>query len=680
MLAAACLLFIGFAAGYSFVIAFALAVLLPGFIISRILLPPQLPLSVLLVSTAGAGIAAAPLFTYLLRILSIPLNAWTLGGIIILLAAGAARMQKKRLLRINSSAKDLGTATVLLLFLLASLVLQLLPVRGLDVPPFADPALQGSIIRMMEEQEGIPRTWESLSLPLEFRHQPGFASLGAWISILSSAPIPRIVFLLTNTINALLPLFLFFFAAVLLRSRTAGIIAALLGLLAMFPSALFVAGANATIASYPLILFAGGLLIVFLRRVQKQKKPGFALSHKELLLLFLVAGGMMLIHPVSAVFLLIVSSPFGIIAALIPLRRIPGRLPGLLSLALPVAVAAALVIPFYSSSAPDKGLLETQWEYQADYVNPEQVISPWLLVEPAFFLFDNPKGSWFLYLEDMGLQGLLDRRVGLLTAAFLILGMGAAIRSKRPGPRSALALFLLFLLLSWGQSALRIPFPGSEALYPSRIKFFLILPVSLLIASLVTARWRIPRPQASLALILSLLVIAPASVPMVWNHLSGLAKLAPFSSGDRNAIAWIASNVPEDALILNTVRDIESGVFIGGAGQWIPAITGHSVFFPALSLTEDVSSQPIASRPSLMRGMEAGLASRQSFSGILQARGITHVFLSPSFMHSRRVLFDPASSRQFLIAPDRFHLEFEEDGTYVFSLLPASQASPDEPR
>jgi len=386
--------------------------------------------------------------------------------------------------------------------------------------------------------------------------------------------------------------------------------------------------------------------------------------------LTILLTGAMLIHPSFLVFFLLLMGPY---VALFVFRRqhLKERAATVAILAVAFLCALLFTVPAVLQAPINRGLLEEQWTLQARYVNPKQTLSPWCFVEPVFFLFNNPQGAWVAYLEDATFLGVLTTQgAGLLLSGLFIFAIWLTLRDRNRLGLYLVSVYLIFLALSWVQSVYTVPFPGWQALYPSRVKFLIALPVALLLARLfATVRVEDVRlPGALLSLRMLLVgVIAPYPLWALATHLHSLALSSPMSASDQAAIHWIEQHVPNDAVILNTIKDVEAGVFIGGAGQWIPALTGRAVLFPALSLTEEVENPAIANRLTLMEELATRQVSSTRFLKRLRADGVRYVFLSPTMMRTRRTLFPPVGPEPFLASPS-YRLAFQREQTYVFAV------------
>jgi hypothetical protein len=154
--------------------------------------------------------------------------------------------------------------------------------------------------------------------------------------------------------------------------------------------------------------------------------------------------------------------------------------------------------------------------------------------------------------------------VGPLVPALAAAGLGLLWR--RPGGRALAAAAclsvvtaLLCLVPSYG-----LWLPGSEVLYPKRIAPALLVAFGLGVATLV--EWASSR-RPVLVLVYAL-VIPTGLVMHLREYQQGAKHEVTLQPDDRAALAWIAANVPKDALIANNYGD---------SGLWIPAVAHRAV-------------------------------------------------------------------------------------------------------
>ncbi len=543
----------------------------------------------------AAGMSAVAVATYASKILPITLDV--LIPVTILVSAYALLKNRKRL------PKPDAFSIVLIAILIAGLATRVYPIKDIQAPLFADPALEGTIARLIIDNQKIPSTWEPF-LPIKLEHQPGFASIIAWISA-TGVTISQSILFFTNILHALFPFSIYFLAIRLLKDRLKAVIAAVVALVAAFPTYTFVAGMNSMAAAFFMIPVISGLMLEE------------AQSRSKLALIAFLSIGMALIHPVSLFFLAIVSFP--LLFATRSLKKIAA---GIISAVLIPAICVLLVF----SPALHSSLAEEQWNIQKNYVNPDGRLDATSLIDPFFVLFGNPNGAWYFYAETLP----SDPMFLIIPAAFMIIFAISTIiiiKSRDNAAKSVFAMLALFMLFSVVQSYFEIRFPGWEYVYPTRIKFFMIVPISLILSyGFASGRAVKTRNYSIPSALLVLLIASPLLLCTISNYLGLLSNYSPVGSGELGAINWIAANTGKNETVLNLVRKTEAGAFIGDAGQWIPALTGRSVVFPATSITDDISDSSVAERMKIMELAQNG--SMEEFSNVIRAYGVGYIFVS----------------------------------------------------
>jgi len=143
------------------VLSFLLLILMPGYILTMLLLKNDLPLPEALILGCGVGISFIALATYAFKFLMIPLNIFTAAAILAFLPlvyvfkCGKAGGFK---LKISFNKKINFATTALLIILLLGLFSRLYPIMNMNAPLFADPAVEGTMARLIVDNQGIPNT------------------------------------------------------------------------------------------------------------------------------------------------------------------------------------------------------------------------------------------------------------------------------------------------------------------------------------------------------------------------------------------------------------------------------------------------------------------------------------------------------------------------------------------
>lgn len=515
---------------------------------------------------------------------------------------------------------------------------RIIPVLGWNAPLFLDPAVEASLAARMLSVGQIPADWGALA-PIAVNHQPGFAALMAVITG-TARLLPRTVLLFSAFVQVCLPVAIYMVARALTGRRTA-IAAGYLAVASVFPTYTVVAGMNSANLAF--------LMAVTVVAVLCRYEPGWPT-------LGLLLAGTALVHPLGA---LVVGLCMGVVRlADRDWRRMASDLMG-------AVVGALLVLPYYLGSIRSAGGAELVWHAQARLINPARSLPIAAVIEPLYTFFYNPAGIWYQYLAAFPVwKVVIGRPIGNLLVVVFGIAVVLLVRERRRDSLVAGGWLLVFWLLSWGQSAFQLRFPGWQFIYPTRMKFFMVLPLSLLLATAVRYRGfdlelRGRRIPVAVAIIM---VVVPVSlVSMVQFHQT-LDSEQVVADGDLEAMDWIRDNTARDAVILNELESREAGTFIGDAGQWIPVYTGRDVVYPALSITGNVSS--LQTRTELYRAIRQRDTER--FRMLVDRYGVDYVMLSRGIM----VLYSRLDriTRQDMIETCACRPVFENERAVIFEV------------
>ncbi|MFB6207721.1 MAG: DUF6541 family protein [Candidatus Nanohaloarchaea archaeon] len=518
------------------------------------------------------------------------------------------------------SGEEAGNATVAISAVVAAGVLaRLLPMASMNAPLFADPAVEGNLARLIATNFGLPAGWEPFA-PMALNHQPGYAGITAAIHMISGVEIPRVILLFSGMIHALFPFSVYVLAKTVLEKKEEAVLAAFIALMSSFPLYSFVAGMNSANLGLFMAPVTAALSIDYIRNPGNAKVP----------FLMVVGLGAMLVHPIG-VFVV------GLLVLPGALRRFYQALEEGWREVFPVAEmgAAVFLLPLLASLPQYLPILleggaSGQFAIQSNYILPGGDLSLFHLLEPFYVNFMNWSGGWYVP-ADRALFAFLSNPLATVMVAAAAVSLYSAFYNVDRATLTSAAWYVLFLLFSTVQAALRVPFPGHSFIYPTRIKFMFAVPIALLSArglKEISVRFR---GRNLYPLLMALLILSPVGLLSTYQYIEGLSSDPVVSDSDLRAIRWVEKNVGEDEVILNTVTDVEAGAFIGGPGQWIPAYTGNRVVFPATSITGDVRSMQDRMRlmESLREGQEGG------FRNLLDEHNVSYVFLSENKMDGR---------------------------------------------
>lgn len=572
----------------------------------------------------GMGVAVASV--YALSSLGLPAMTVTLVLLVVLAVRGVFR----------SSMSPVDRATVVIV--LGAVLTRLVPVADWHAPLFLDPVVEASLAARIMAVGGLPAHW--MGLPeLAVNHQPGFAVVAG---LLAGDPVllPKAILLLSALVQVMVPIAVMAVARRVWGQREA-IVAGALAVAATFPAFTVTAGMNSANLAFLMALVAVAVL----------------LEHRSSAW---TVGGLLaiaLVHPLGAVVV-------GLL--LVPVRCWEGDLRGLLWDAGAAAVAGLAVLPYYWRGLRVSGDgASIVWASQAQLINPQRVLDGWAVIEPLYTFFYNPSGIWYQYLGSFPVtEVLFHRPVGNVMVLVAAAALVVMLDQRDRGDRVVLTWLVVFWALSWGQSALRLSFPGSQFLYPTRMKFFMVMPLCLMLARSIDLRaymvrvreWDVPITVFVLA------IAVPVSMLSIVQFQASLDTEQVVSDDDLAAIEWLRQEAGPDAVVLNEIQTMEAGTFVGDAGQWIPVYTGNEVVYPALSITEDVSA--VQPRRELFQAIEQRDGDR--FDRLADRYGVDHIFTSNGSM----LIYDRLRriSRQDVIETCGCRPVFEQGGATVYEV------------
>ena len=124
--------------------------------------------------------------------------------------------------------------------------------------------------------------------------------------------------------------------------------------------------------------------------------------------------------------------------------------------------------------------------------------------------------------------------------------------------------------------------------------------------------------------------------------------------GDRAALAWIAENIPEDAVFVVNVWPWQSNTYAGSdGGYWIPVLTDHASLLPPLLYSSSLPMETTEQMNSLFLQLsqaetldDPGLRTR------LADAGVTHLYLGARRHALQAAEFEGRPFVQLLYAKD----------------------------
>lgn len=606
-----------------------LALMFPGYVLTSIVMNrSELGLYGTLIVSFGVGITILPLLVYILSVLSIPFNVYTVFVyLLFFIPVGFLFGDLRSIFSLRDDIDITRTVYILSFILSIGIITRILPVLGMNAPLFADPAVEGTLSRLIVQNQGLPQTWEPF-LSLDVRHQPGFASIISTFHIMSGMEISEIILFFTNLLYALFPLSIYSVARKVFKESTRALVASLLSLAAAFPTYLFITGMNSGVTVFFLVPIGFGLVLESLRRF----------SYRKFFLVFIFSVGSVLIHPLYVFFLVLVSVPY--VLYLFSSTDLNVK-PLILVFGSAVLIPLLIVSPYFHNVTESTHLAEEQWEMQSNYINPERKVTIFSVVEPVYILFDNPNGVWYRYFS----FDVLLSPIGLVFVFLLLFSVYRILYDRSKLGLLLIAWYLLFLSFSVLQSVFKLKFVGWEFIYPSRVKFLIVLPLVLLLSYPFKGKlWggSLKRTYRNISLpLLVLLISIPFSIVFLTSHMYDLSERTVVSEYEVNGMDWIDENIEKDSVILNSLVDVEAGAFIGGPGQWIPVYTGNKVLFPATSLTGRLGD--VSDRREVAEYLKDGSPEDERFVEILGKYNVSYIYTSMHKMNteeSSMVLWD----------------------------------------
>jgi hypothetical protein len=509
---------------------------------------------------------------------------------------------------------------LLVLLLLLALAVRLLAVRDLAFAPWVDSVRHALITAVMAGTGQVIngyRPW----LPVDgFPYHYGFHTLSASLSLMTEWPLPRLLLITGQLLNALVPLTVYSGAWFLTRRRPVALLAAFLVALPFFFPAYYATWGRLT-------QLAAMLLMPIVLAWTWQLVSGARAWRHHWWLLSLLIAGLFLIH--VRVFLLYL--PFAGLVWLLRAGRNGRYL--LFSAGLSLLLVAPRFISLLAVSRPPGALRNTIPGYNAFPIG--YVTTGW------------------------------ERQFVAAAAVACLIVLVLALLRRRPATLPlALIIWVATLFFLLGGSGLGLPETWLVNLNSMYITLF--LPLSLLLAITADQLWRLLAARHWLvqtlsyagagALLAALLLFGIRQQVTILNPQTILAK-----PPDLAALAWLDAELPPSAHVA-----VSSWLWLGGTwsgsdgGAWIVPLTGRSSSTPPADysynrlLFENVAA--FNQQAQAMSDWSAPMAAEW-----LRQQGVTHVFVG-----ARPGFFDPAD----LANNPGLELLYAHDGAFIFALKP----------
>ena len=604
-----------------FLLLLALALLpLPGALLLLMAAPrlPRLDAAAWWGLALALGVAAWPLLWFWLTLAGGHWTSWLLALLLVagwggVLWLGRARGRGRR-------GPWRPAHAALLLLLLLALAVRLLAVRDLFFPPWVDAARHALITEVMATSGRAPRDYAPF-LPVDtFPYHFGFHTLAAGLRLLQERPLPRLLLILGQLLNALVPLSLYTAGWLLARRRAAGLAAAfLVAIPFLFPAYYATWGRLTQITGVVVLPPLLALTWLLLRGARGWRRAWWLLA--------LLAAGLFLIH--LRVFL--VYLPFAALAWLVARGR------GSVRLLAAAALSLLLVAPRLWQLLP-------------------QAASTGLLAAPASGYNAFPTS----YVR-AGWEWLF---VALVAPALLWAVLAARRRRRRALLLAALAGWaaLVVLLLT-----AVLPATWLVNLNSAYILFFVPLALLLAIAGAAaisalsaSGLWCRGRLLPAVATVTAGAVIAALFLFGVRQQVDILNPATILAAPqDWDGLRWVEANLPAEATVAVNAWQWLGTTWAGSdGGAWLLPLTGrrsttppvdyiydHNLFFRVLAFNEAASN--------------VGAWSAPANAAWLRRQGVTHIFVG-----ARGGFFDPAA----LARNPAVTMLYGRDGVFVFAL------------
>ncbi|MBA3946238.1 MAG: hypothetical protein H0X37_16945 [Herpetosiphonaceae bacterium] len=262
--------------------------------------------------------------------------------------------------------------------------------------------------------------------------------------------------------------------------------------------------------------------------------------------------------------------------------------------------------------------------------------------------------------------GYLNRPLLLLSILGLLLA--AARRDWRMG---LFAVWTMLLLLTVIPNMLGLPGTGVITFFTAAIAFYLtLIPLAAYLLGVAQATLSKQRPKAA-----SILGTVALMGIVLWGSVWQQHLLNPFyelfTPADAQAMRWIQSHTPPDALFLVNMFPAYGDTLLAGddGGWWIPLLTGRRSTLPPLTYGSERSNIPNYTQKINDFGKALHQTPLPSPAGIqlCRAAGVQYIYSGPHREHvDYRV--DVVALRH----SPAFTTVYDRDGVIIFALKAAS--------
>lgn len=553
-------------------------------------------------------------------------------------------VRRARLPRLRPALPSLA---LIMLLAVGAATLRVNDVRGLAFPPWVDGVHHVMIIRLLLDGGGLPATADPYIPGGAFFYHWGFHLPAALVAATTgnTAPpdVPPLLLQYGQLLNALTLVTMYAAGRVLLRSREAGVFAAVLTSFVSYFPAFYVSWGRYTHLAGTLVLPA---LLIVLWRLARSPRPW-----REGVAAVILASGLALIHVRVAFFALAFAV---VVAAALLMKRRATPVIRWVAVAL---LAGIVILPWVMRLRSEPHVAQIV----RGTGGPQAAALP-------LHLIGSHHNRELLALATCGLSGMagwLAMPTGgrIASAAWWIILIAVSrfapksARARRAIPWRALGLVaawcaVILLVLRWHPAG--IDMTRFASLDSAVITLF--MPLAIAGAALIT--WVVNRvvPQRRMAAASALLalVIAAGGATLLTDIVNPLTVFA--DAADLRALRWIARNTPADARFAVDARPWMAPAWVGvDGGYWIGVAAGRRSILPPLLYGWSLPHDEVVRIDTLL----AQWSSRRW--DVLRGAGVTHIYCGS---------LSPPSRRATLLADPRARLIYRDGGAVVFELAP----------
>jgi len=624
--------------------------LLPGLALVRLLWPTiPLRLGEQLVLASGVSLALPPLVLQAVHLLGGTWNTTTtvsyVGAALLLLVMPHAWRWRYRQQIARAEPWWTWHGVLLGSIVAVALVFAIYLVRDLLVGMWADSYHHTVIVQLLADNGGLFSSWEPYASLATFTYHYGFHANAVFFHWLSGIPVTRSVLLVGQIINVAALAGSYLLAARLSGSRTVGLLALAFTGINMLP-AFYVNWGRYTQLTGQAILPA--LLVCWMLALERQRVHAGAL-----VLAVITTAGLLLTHYIVAIF-------------------------AVLMLGVYVVVLVART-PRWAT------LLSVGWRSLAISGGALVLAAPWLWTMLDGRLATNANR----YIERSVVSTYIAGLSSLLPLVpFYVHPVLAVLAATGVVVALARRNWRVLLLLVWSQVLILAVVPQVFGLGGAGLVTNFAVYIALYITVVPLAAYApgvlldmITRRHVVLGQALLAAVLVGTSV---WGTRQHQDLIDPeymlFTTGDAQAMEWIKTNTPPDALFLvNMDPAYDNTMFIGSdGGWWIPLLTQRQTTLPPMIQGHERFADPEQTEALEMLGFalqEQALPDADAVQRVREAQ-IRYLYRGAHVVQTDKS--PGAAPRAPLVDADAlrehpaFRVVYEQNGVVIFELQPAT--------